>query len=85
MEFQLQPEHAQKIHDAVAPFVGYLARLRSRMDKVGFVPDDPLRQSVERAYDAAFDLCVKMHYRACGQKEMAMPQPVAFGAKDEEQ
>jgi hypothetical protein len=43
----------------------YIYRLKSRMVKVGFLPDDPLYQKVKAAYDAVFDLSIDLHYRGC--------------------
>ena len=45
--------------------LGYLFRLRQRMDKRGFSPDDPLYQLVVNAYDALHPLTVELHYLSC--------------------
>lgn len=47
------------------PAMGYLHRLRERMDRTGFTPDDKLLGLTTRAYDALHHLCVELHYRSC--------------------
>jgi hypothetical protein len=53
---------ARKILDVVRPARGYLHRLRSRMEKVGFLPGDPLFQCVAQADNAMLRLCMALHY-----------------------
>jgi hypothetical protein len=53
------------LQKAVAPMLAYLCKLRERMQRVGFLPQDPLYQVVERAYDAVQSLSVKLHYLGC--------------------
>jgi hypothetical protein len=54
-----------KLLDHIEPTLGYLSRLRARMQKVGFIPSDPLYQLVDRAYDAVHELRIKLHYLTC--------------------
>jgi hypothetical protein len=61
----LTKSQAQAIHDAIGPTLGYLFRLRQRMDKRGFSPSDPLYQLVVNAYDALHPLTVELHYLSC--------------------
>ncbi len=58
-------EHAKRIQAAIQPSVGYLFRLKLRMEDVGFLPDDPLYQLVKKAYEAMHGLSVELNYRAC--------------------
>ena len=46
--------------------LGYLVRLRQRMEKVGFLPGDPLYRLVREAEDKVHHLSVELHYRSCG-------------------
>jgi hypothetical protein len=45
--------------------MNYLIRLQTRMEKVGFPPDDRLYKLVANAYDAAHRLSVEIHYLSC--------------------
>jgi hypothetical protein len=44
--------------------LGYLHRLKGRMDATGFVPSDPLYRLVGEAFDAVHWLSVALHYMA---------------------
>ncbi|HEX3657038.1 MAG TPA: hypothetical protein VHV55_14585 [Pirellulales bacterium] len=61
----LTTEQAARIREALVPALGYLGRLRERMDRTGFAPDDELRGLTSAAYDAVHHLCVEMHYLSC--------------------
>ncbi len=54
-----------KLQKSVAPMLRYLYKLKDRMQRVGFLPQDPLYQSVERAYNSVHSLSVKLHYLGC--------------------
>ena len=56
---------AKKISDALYPATNYLIRLRTRMEKRGFPPDDPLYLEVCAAYEATYRLGMSMHYLSC--------------------
>jgi hypothetical protein len=45
-------DQAKVINESVRQMLGYLARLKERMEKTGFPPNDRLYQIVEKAYDA---------------------------------
>jgi len=45
--------------------LGYLNRLRGRMDISGFPRDDQLLLKVTAARDALHKLCVEVHYMTC--------------------
>ena len=56
---------AAKIHEALFPGLNYLLRLRRRLEKVGFPPDDNLYLHVCAAYAATYRLSMKAHYLSC--------------------
>jgi hypothetical protein len=62
---ELKPAQAAVVRAAVAPMLGYLARLQQRMEKVGFPLTDPLYQSVKKARESVFGLSVDLHYLSC--------------------
>ena len=62
----LQPWQAARVRDAVRPHLGYLHRLRRRMEQVGFPANDKLLGLVARAEDAAQALFIELHYASCG-------------------
>jgi hypothetical protein len=61
----LQPWQAEVFGQALFRHVNYLYRLKSRMEKVGFLPGDPLFREVCEAYDAVHKLSVTLHYLSC--------------------
>jgi hypothetical protein len=62
---QLAAWQAKRISAAIGPGFGYLVRLRTRMEKVGFPSNDPLFKLVVNAEDAMHRLTVAMHYEGC--------------------
>jgi len=78
---QLTTRQAESMRNALIPHVRYLYKMQTRMEKTGFPQSDELFQATRRAYDAAQDLCMKLHYLSCksgvgiqsrdGQKEAA--------------
>src|SRR5262249_61183912 len=62
---QLRPWQAKKMHDALAPALGYLSRLKRRMELTGFPPDDPLFIVVRDAQSKMHSLLVELHYMSC--------------------
>jgi hypothetical protein len=61
----LSTAQVQAIRKSLFRLANYLYRLKSRMEKVGFLPSDPLFVKVKGAYDAVFDLSIDLHYRGC--------------------
>jgi hypothetical protein len=61
----LTSAQAQKIKASIRPMLGYLIRLKKRMEKRRFPSDDGLFQTVLRAYDAIHELNVHVHYLSC--------------------
>lgn len=62
----LTAEQCQKMHDAIAPTLGYLSRLKRRIDDGRFPPDDALRRDVADAQAALMKLTMQLHYLTCG-------------------
>ena len=63
----LTREQARALKNKLAPMLGYLNRLKKRMARRGFPPDDPLLIEVCRAEDAMHELHVSVHYLSCGE------------------
>jgi hypothetical protein len=61
----LQTWQAKQLLDTLYPSLNFLFRLRRRMEKVGFPPNDPLFLHVCNAYDSMFKLRVELHYLSC--------------------
>ncbi len=61
----ITPEQAVAINTSLYRSLNYLGRLRARMVKVGFPPDDDLLQLVDQAYNAVHSLSVRTHYLSC--------------------
>jgi hypothetical protein len=59
----LTTAQAQAISKSLFHSLNDLYRLKSRMERVGFKPDDPLFVKVKAAYDAVFNLSTDLHYR----------------------
>jgi hypothetical protein len=43
----------------------YLGKLRDRMNRLGFMPDDELWQAATRAFNAVHELRMRIHYLSC--------------------
>ena len=61
----LTPAQAAELREHVRPMLHYLTRLRTRMDRRHFPPNDPLRLKVQAAVNALHALHVDLHYRSC--------------------
>jgi hypothetical protein len=61
-EKNVSKDQAAALCRSVHPGLRYLARLRSRMEQAGFLPDDPLFRLVNQAYDAVHKPSVHAHY-----------------------
>ena len=57
----LNREQIESLEKSLRPTLGYLHRLRDRMEKTGAIPSDPLHQHVSKALDAMQGLCVELH------------------------
>jgi hypothetical protein len=61
----LTREQARALKAKLHPMLGYLARLKRRMVRRGFLNDDPLLAAVVRAEDVMHALHVETHYLSC--------------------
>jgi hypothetical protein len=61
----LKPWQARIIRTPVHRALGYLTRLRTRMERRGFAPDDKLLQLTAKAHDALLALSVELYYMSC--------------------
>jgi hypothetical protein len=67
----------KRIGAALGPAVGYLYRLRRRMELTGFPPEDPLYQLVVGAFHALHCLANDLDYRTCtGVFRLTPPVPL---------
>jgi len=57
---------------ALRAALGYLCRLRERMEKRGFPPNDKLLKLIVAAYNAMHSLTVELQYMSC---ESAVGRP----------
>ena len=62
---QLRPWQAKKIRAALAKSLGYLTRLKRRMELTGFPPSDPLYALTVRAQHDMQALLMELHYLSC--------------------
>lgn len=62
---ELTTQQAESMRNALIPCVRYLYKMQTRMEKTGFPASDELFQATRRAYDAAQELCMKLHYLSC--------------------
>jgi hypothetical protein len=65
MAGKIRRSQAKELHRRLQPSLGYLYRLRERIQKVGFVPNDKLYALVSNAYESMHALCVEVHYMSC--------------------
>ena len=61
----INPEQAAQVNRSLFRSLNYLARLRTRMERVGFPPRDHLMRLVDEAYNAVQALHVATHYLSC--------------------
>jgi hypothetical protein len=62
---KIKPWQARRMHTTLLPALGYLCRLRERMEKRGFPPNDKLLKLTVAAYNAIHSLTVELHYMSC--------------------
>jgi hypothetical protein len=56
---------AEKRRDALIPHLRYLFKMKQRMERTGFPPNDDLYRQTVAAYDAAQSLTMTLHYLSC--------------------
>ena len=66
---------ARRIFDAYFPLGNYLVRLKCRMEKIGFPPNDPLYLAVKEADDAVNRLYLKFRKLSCKSGMGEPPRP----------
>jgi hypothetical protein len=62
---RLTRPQVEALRDAIHERMGYMLRVRERMEKTGFNPTDELYPPVRAAEDALHRLWVHLHYRSC--------------------
>jgi hypothetical protein len=62
---RLTRPQVEALLDAIHERLGYMVRVRERMEKVGFLPTDELYALVRAAEMAMHSLWVYLHYRSC--------------------
>ena len=75
----LTDEQARALKNKLQPMLGYLNRLKQRMRRRGFTPDDWLLAAICRAEDA---LHVEVHYLAGGDRVERLSRKVHTYPKD---
>jgi hypothetical protein len=63
---RLTRPQVEALRDAIHERLGWMIRVRERMDKTGFNPTDELYPLIKAAEDALHRLWVRLHYRSCG-------------------
>lgn len=63
--FDLTKEQCEKMLDVIGPALGYLSRLKRRIEQEAFPPGDKLRRDVEEAQAAMQGLRMTLHYLTC--------------------
>ena len=61
----LSHEQARALKTRLQPMLGYLGRLKRRMVRRSFPPDDLLLNAAVRAENDMHALCVEVHYLSC--------------------
>lgn len=64
-ERTIEPWQAARLQQALFPSINYLARLRRRMEQVGFISKDKLFDLVCKVYDSMHALYNELHYVSC--------------------
>jgi hypothetical protein len=61
----LTPKQADALKAHTRPKLRYLGAMLTRMHKRRFPPQDELLRSTQKAYDALYELNVRLHYLSC--------------------
>jgi hypothetical protein len=72
---KLRPWQAKALYPALRPALGFLHRLRERMEKRGFPPGDKLYRLTANAYEALHALSIELHHMSCESGVGRKPQP----------
>jgi hypothetical protein len=71
----LRTWQAKALYASIRPALGFLFRLRARMEKRGFPPNDKLLRLTANAFDSLHSLCIELHYMSCKSGVGREPQP----------
>ena len=74
-------EQAARMGAVVGRHLNYLSRLRTRMERRGFSPDDPLMRDVSEAWKATQGLRVRLHYLSCASGVGRPPRAIKAAKK----
>jgi hypothetical protein len=58
-------KQARQIYESLYPLANYLVRLVNRMERRGFLPNDPLYMKARDAHNETNSLRVELHYMSC--------------------
>lgn len=58
-------EQAKAMGEVIGRQLRYLGKLRTRMERLAFPPNDPLYRQVSDAFDKIHRLNVALHYMSC--------------------
>jgi hypothetical protein len=81
-ESDITHEQARQLHERLYASLNFLTRLRERMERRGFLPDDPLYALVAESQDAVFRLRMHLHYLACASGVGQAPRTTPFVSSD---
>jgi hypothetical protein len=79
---KLKPWQARKIRKSLASALGYLTRLKRRMELTGFPPNDPLYLAAVKAQEAMQSLLSSLHYLSCESGVGRLPRDRDNAKKD---
>ncbi len=73
-EETVTPEQARRALAEVGPMLAWLGRARSKLERDGRGPGDPLLRAASRAFFGVQELHVRLHYLSC-TSGVAKPRP----------
>lgn len=75
----LSKDQAKRVNEALRPILGYVGKLKSRMEQVGFPINDKLYMAVIAAYDGLHSAATESHLLAAGKGGVKSSRPGASG------
>lgn len=63
----LSNDQARKVNEALRPMLGYVSKLKSRMEQIGFPINDKLYMAVVAAYDGLQSATIESHLLSGGK------------------
>lgn len=73
-EETVTPDQARRALAEVGPMLAWLGRARSKLERDGRLPGDPLLRAASRAFFGMQELHVRLHYLSC-TSGVAKPRP----------